>query len=243
MPTDNAEQVQQRTKKYADEIKTELKTLKSEEGPKSWRQAELIYEVNDKKLWQILGHETMRGFYEELFISRSTWYSRLKVFMWAKMAMEKEAITRARLNRMPMQNVKQLQRLDDRRQFDQRWIEKAISMKESDFEAAVEAILAGGDDDDANQPESRSVLKISCTVSQKEFILDSFSAFAKRQDPPLELDDEAHILELAMADMRGGRDEAMDADLRAWVDAGRPDAESLAGGGALRKIRKEMLAK
>lgn len=225
MATENTEQVQQRTKKYADEIKSELKNLKSEEGPKSWRQAELIYEVNDKKLWQILGHETMRGFYEELFISRSTWYSRLKVFEWANIAIDREAITRARLNRMPMQNVKQLQRLDDRRQYDQRWIEKAISMKESDFEAAVEAILAGGEDDDANQPESRSMLKINCSASQKTFILESMTEFAKRQDPPLELDDEAKILELAMAEMRSALDEAMNADIRAWVEAGRPGAK------------------
>jgi hypothetical protein len=243
MPTENQEQVQQRTKKYASEVEKELKALRSEGGPKAWREAELIYEADDKKLWAILGYETMRGFYESLYIGRSTWYSRLRYFGWAKIALDREAITRARLNRMPMQNVKQLLRLDDRRRFDQRWIEKALTMTESDFEAAVDAVLAGADEDDANQPESRSVLKIPCTVSQKEFYLDSFAAFAKRQDPPLELDDEAHILELALADMRASTDEAMNADIRAWVKAGRPDAESLTGGAPLRKIRQEMLAK
>jgi len=241
--TEVAEEIKTRTKKYASEVEKELKALRSEGGPKAWREAELIYESDDKKLWAILGYETMRGFYESLYIGRSTWYSRLRYFGWAKIALEREAITRARLNRMPMQNVKQLLRLDDRRRFDQRWIEKALTMTESDFEAAVDAILAGADEDDSNQPESRTLLKVPCTVSQKAFYLEGFAVFAKRQDPPLELDDEAHILELAMADMMSATDEAMNADLRAWVKAGRPDAESLEGGGALRKIRKEMLAK
>ena len=226
MPSENEDQVKQRTKKYATEVEKELKDLRAEEGPKAWRQAELIYEVKDKALWQILGHESAKSFFESLFIGRSTWYSRLKYFGdWARIALDRESITRARLNRMPMQNVKHLLRLHERRRFDQRWIEKALGMKESDFEAAVDAVMLNGDeDDDANQPESRSLLKINCTVSQKEFIVDSMMEFAKRQDPPLDLDDEAHILELAMADMRAGRDEAMNADVRAWVDAGRPKA-------------------
>ena len=227
MATENEDQVKQRTKKYASEVEKELKDLRAEEGPKAWRQAELIYEVKDKALWQILGHESAKSFFESLFIGRSTWYSRLKYFGdWAKIALDRESITRARLNRMPMQNVKHLLRLDERRRFDQRWIEKALGMKESDFEAAVDAVMLNGEDeDDANQPESRSLLKINCTVSQKEFIVESMMEFAKRQDPPLDLDDEAHILELAMADMRAGRDEPMNADVRAWVDAGRPKAK------------------
>lgn len=233
MPTENEEQVKQRTKKYATEVEKELKDLRSEEGPKAWRQAELIYEVKDKSLWQILGHDSAKGFYESLFIGRSTWYSRLKYFGWAKAAMDRDAITRARLNRMPMQNVKHLLRLDERRRFDQRWIEKALGMKESDFEAAVDAILANAsdDDDDANQPESRSVLKINCSISQKEFILESMAEFAKHQDPPLDLDDEAKIQELAWADIRAGRDEAMKADIRAWVEAGRPGAGAVVAAG------------
>jgi hypothetical protein len=215
MATENEEQVKQRTKKYALEVEAELKQLKADEQPKAWRQAELIYEVHDKSLWQILGHESVRSYLESLFISRSGWYSKRKYYgEWAKIALEREVITRKRLDRMPMQNVKHLLRLDERRRFDQRWVEKALNMKESDFEAAVDAILAGGQDDDANQPESRAVLRINCTTSQKEFILESFAEFAKRQDPPLELDDEGHILELICADMRAGREEPMDKKAR-----------------------------
>lgn len=231
MATENQEQVQQRTKKYASEVERELKALRSEGGPKAWREAELIYAADDQKLWAILGYETMRGFYESLYIGRSTWYSRLRYFGWAKIALDREAITRARLNRMPMQNVKQLLRLDDRRRFDQRWIEKALTMTESDFEAAVDAVLEGAEEDDSNQPESRTLLKVPCTVSQKTFYLEAFSIFAKRQDPPLELDDEAHILELCLADVVAASDAAMSADIRAWIDAGRPNAETVAAGG------------
>lgn len=226
MATENEEQLQKRTKARATEVEKELKELKSEEGPKAWRQAELIYEVKDKQLWQILGHESAKQFFEGLFIGRSTWYSRLKYWGdWARIALERESITRKRLDRMPMQNVKHLLRLDDRRRFDQRWIEKALGMKESDFEAAVDAVMANVDkeDDEANQPEARTVLKINCTVSQKELIIDTMQAFAKEND--IALDDDAKILELMCAEINSGLSREADkpkseADKRAAAAAG-----------------------
>lgn len=236
MATENAEKVQERTKKYALEVEGELKKLHTEEGPRAWRQAELIWEAVDKTLWQILGHESKRDFFESLLIGRSTYHSRCRYWGdWARIALERELITRARLYRMTMQNVKQLLRLDERRRFDPRWIEKALGMKESDLEAAVDVVLAKADDveEDANEPESRAVLKINCAVSQKEFILESFAEFAKRQDPPLELDEEAKILELICADMRAALDVAMNADIRAWVKAGRPSMSAIPGDAAV----------
>lgn len=213
MPTDVAEQTQQRTKAFAIDIEKKLKALNDDLGPKYWAMAELIYEVHDKQTWQILGHESARAYIETLFISRSGWYAKRRQWMeWCKPAMDvHQVITRKRLDRMPSQNVNQLLRLDDKKRFSPKWVEKALNMKESDFEAAVDHVLENGTEPEGeNQPEDRAVLKIKCTVSQKEFILEGFAEFAKRQDPPLELDDEGHILELIVADMRAGLEKPMD---------------------------------
>lgn len=217
MPSEVAEKTQQRTKAFALDIEKRLKALNDDLGPKYWSMAELIYEVHDKQTWQILGHESARSYIETLFISKSGWYAKRRHWQeWSKPAIEvHQVITRIRLNRMPSQNVNQLLRLDDKKRFSPKWVEKALSMKESDFEAAVDHVLENGTEPEGeNQPEDRALLKIKCTVSQKDFILESFAEFAKRQDPALELDDEAHILELICADMRAGKEEPMDQDKR-----------------------------
>lgn len=206
-PTAMSEEMQKKTKARAEAVRNELQTLNDDDLPRSWRQAELIAEVHQKHLWQILGFESERGFYEKVGVGRSTWHSRLRLWnMWAAIALDKDKITKARLKRLRMQNVKQLLRLDTKRQFDDRWIEKAINMSESDFEAAVDQVLenVNADENELTQPEARTTFKIRCTVSQKQFYADSFMEFAKAQNPPLKLDDEAGILQMILASWLAG---------------------------------------
>lgn len=205
--TDNSEQFQKKTKARAMEVREELKTLTEDDLPRGWRQAELISEVHQKQLWQILGQESEKQFFEMIGIGRSTWHSRRRYWdEWAAIAIDKEKITRARLKRLRMQNVKQLLRLDIKRRFDDRWIEKALNMKESDFEAAVDQVVAdvNADENQLDQPESRTMIKIRCTVSQRRYIMDGIFEYAKAQKPPLALDDEAKILEMMVASWLAG---------------------------------------
>lgn len=205
--TENAEKMQAKTKARAVDVRDELSQMSSDDMTRNWRQAELISEVHQKHLWQILGLESERGFYELINIGRSTWHSRMRYWdQWAAIALEKGKITKARLKRLPMQNVKHLLRLDVKRQFADNWIEKAINMKESDFEAAVDQVVedVNADENELDQPESRTTFKVPCTVSQKQFYQEGLHTFAKAQNPPLALDNEANILQMLVASWLAG---------------------------------------
>ena len=198
-------EVDARTRAYALEVEKKLKELISDEGPKFWTTAELIYEVHDKALWRIRGFESAKHYIDNLYMSKSSWYAKRRLWIeWVKPAMDKERITRARLNRMPSQNVKQLLRLDEKRRFDERWIEKAITMTEANLEELVDKVLENPDKeiDDGNQPEDRALLKISCSVSQKAFVLEVFAKFAEKEN--IDIDDQGKILELICAEINSG---------------------------------------
>lgn len=211
--TDNSEKVQKQTKARAVEVRDELRNLTNDDLPRGWRQAELISEVHQKHLWQILGHESELQFYEAIGIGRSTWHSRRRYWdEWASIALDKDKITPARLRRLRMQNVKQLLRLDIKRRFDDRWIEKAINMSESNFEAAVDQVVedVNADENKLDQPEGRTTFKVRCTVSQKQFYQETLQTFAKAQNPPLALDDEANIFQMMCAAWLAGPQTAED---------------------------------
>lgn len=203
--TQVSDEVQKQTKAYAIEIEKELKQLISEIelGPRYWREAELIHIVAAKFLWQIRGFESEQAYRETLMIKRASWFNKKRLWGdWVEPAMEKEAITKARLNRLPAQNVHHLLRLDIKRRFHQTWIEKAIGMKEIDFAAAVDAVIETGEEDTSTAREGYTTLKVRCTMSQKQVILDAMRRFAKANDIPL--DDDGRILELAMAEVSSG---------------------------------------
>jgi hypothetical protein len=205
MPTEVAEQIQTQTKAYAKEVEKKLKAINDDFGPKYWEMAELIAEVHEKNLWQILGYENVKAYVETLSIAKSGWYAKRRHWQeFAKIALDKDVITRARLKRMPAQNVNHLLRLDERRRFDQRWIEKALTMKESEFEEQVDHVLENQTEPEEGlgKSESRATLKIDCSVGQKTFILESFMEFAKKNE--IATDDYAKILEDLCAEWRSG---------------------------------------
>lgn len=203
MPTEVAEKVQSQTKAYAKEVESKIKAINDEFGPKYWDMAELIAEVHEKNLWAILGYDNVKAYVETLSIAKSGWYAKRRHWQeFAKIALEKDKITRARLKRMPAQNVNHLLRLDEKRRFDQRWIEKALTMKESEFEEQVDHVLQNETEPEEGlgQAESRATLKIDCSVGQKSFIIESFVEFAKKNE--IESDDYAKICESLCAEWR-----------------------------------------
>lgn len=206
-PTQVSEEVSKKTREYAMKIEEELKDLLNDDlGPRYWRKCELMSLAHEKNIWQIRGFETERAWREAMFISRASWYQKMRNWNeWAAMALDKDVITRARLNRMPSQNVKQLLRLEVKQRFAQKWIERALALKETDMEAAVDAFLENdGDETAADSAESYTLLKFRCTVAQKQFVLDGLQEFAKAQKPELPLDDEAGILEKLIASWLSG---------------------------------------
>lgn len=213
MPTAVAEAVQQKTKAYAVSIEKELGGLFNESGPKWWREAELIDIVEEKSLWEILGHESVSSFREYLWIGRSSWYERRRVWRdFAKPCLEKDCLTRAKLNRMSSQNAKQLCRLPEKQRFSSKWIEWALGLHESELEAKVDHILENDTEPEEGlgKPESQAILKLHCTTSQKTFIQETFVAFADHVNdgddgPKLNpVDDAGRICELICAEVRSG---------------------------------------
>lgn len=208
MPTATEEQVQQKTKAHALEVEKKLKTLVANIVPAYWQTAELISQIHAEHTWEILGYGSVNDYREAIApLSKGNWYQRRKLWdEWAKPAMDREAITRARLNRMNSQNAQQLLRLPEKFRFAQKWIEYALNLKESQLEAKVDHVLENDDDDETTlgQPEAIAILKVRCTTSQKEFIKDVMEQFAKKQDPQMELDDEGHILERLAAHWLAG---------------------------------------
>ena len=203
--SDQNKQIEQRTKAYAQKVRDELKDLNSDLGPRYWKMAELITEVKEKTLWQILGAESETEFRESLFIGRSSWYEKWRLFSeWAAVALNGEKITKAQLNRLPSQNVKQLMRLDVKRRFAAGWITKALTMKEADLTAQVDHVLLNDEEPEEaeNQPESRAMFKVECTKSQKKVYELTMKSFGREHD--IDLDDHAKLLELMCAEIASG---------------------------------------
>jgi hypothetical protein len=204
MPTEVAQEISKKTKDHAKRIQQELKELTNDLGPRYWKTSERITEVHEAHLWQVLGYENETHFREELFISKGSWHEKIRLWReFAKPAMDKEALTRARLDRMPSQNAKQLLRIPDGRKFQAKWIEWALTLKEGQLEAKVDHILENnGDESTLGQAEARALLKISCTTSQKAFILDTMARFADVHD--IDKDDHGKIVEDMAAEIASG---------------------------------------
>ena len=203
--SEESKATEKKTKEYALSVEAKLKELAEDLGPKYWKMAALISEVHAKALWRILGHKTVQAYRESLFISKGAWFERRRLWdEWAAIAIEKELITRSRLDRMKSQNVKQLLRLDEKRRFNAKWIEKALTLTEGALEAQVDHVLENNEEPETslNQPEARAVLKISMSTSQKSFIEETMDRFADAEE--LDRDNRGKILELWAADVAAG---------------------------------------
>lgn len=204
-----SEQASQKTKAYAQKVEDELKALANTFGPQYWKMAELIYTVKEKNTWQILGYESQQSYREHLMVPKATWFERRRLWEeWARPALDGDKITRARLNRMPSQNVKQLLRLGSPRMFKENWIVKALEMTEEKLEAEIDHVLENNTETVSFEADSGAILKMRCTLSQKTTILDKVHEWLRRQELPI--DEEARGLELMLADYSAG-----------WPESGR----------------------
>lgn len=204
--SDEAKQVTRRTKEYAMEVEKKLLEVHETDLNTRWREAELIYEVIDKALWQVRGYESRSLYREFLNIARSTWHEREKVWrVWAIPALKDDKITRPQFKRLQWQNVKQIMRFNDKRMFEKRWIEKALNMKEADLTAQIDSVLSGEPEETLGGKESRTVFKVPCTESQKTFFFETLKTFqeAHKEELP-DPENTAAILESLMAEVRSG---------------------------------------
>lgn len=193
--------IEAKTKAHAEEVRDQLLELAGEFGGRYWKCGLLAAEVHQSKIWEILGLVSESAFRESIKIGRSTYFRcRRLATEIAQPLLKKELVTRARLNRLTLENAEQLLRLDERRRFAAAWVEKAITMKEAEFEIEVDHCMLNDDDVDLGKPEAQAVLKIHMTAGQKNVIEATFRDFARAQDPPLEIDDYSHILEFLCAE-------------------------------------------
>jgi hypothetical protein len=213
--TEVAEAVEKKTKQYALDLEKQLKELTGDLSRRYWKMAELISNVHTKNTWSILGHESVNAYREAVFlVSKGTWYERRRLWdEFAIFCLEKDLLTRARLDRLTSQNAKQLLRLPEKKRFTQKWIELALSCTESELEAKVDHVLENDTEpEDAPTADPFALLKIRCVASQKQFILEGMEEFGKQQEPPLNATDDAgRIIELMMADWLAGKQG------RAWI--------------------------
>lgn len=198
--------VTKRTKEYALSVENKLKEIHETDLNTRWAEAELINEVVDKALWQVRGYESRTAYREYLGIGRSTWHERLRVWStWAIPALKDDKIARGQLKRLPWQNVKQIMRFEDKRMFEKRWIDKALSMTEANLTAAVDSVLAGEPEESLGRKESRTTLKIPCSEGQKKFMLETAVEFQKAHTDQLpDPEDLAGIFESMCAEIRSG---------------------------------------
>lgn len=203
------EEVSQKTKDYALKVEGELRELADSLGPRYWKMAELIYTVKEKNTWQILGYESQQAYREYLMVPKATWFERRRLWEeWAKPALKDDKITKARLNRLPSQNVKQLLRLGSPRMFKENWIVKALELTEERLEAEIDHVLENNTETVSFEADSGAILKLHCTLSQKSMILDKVHEWLRRQEMPI--DEEARGLELMLGDYSAG-----------WPESGR----------------------
>lgn len=207
------EVISQKTKDFAMRIEQQMLDVASDFKSRYWTLGLGAFEIKDKNLWEIRAYESENAYREYLGIGRSTYYR------WRRLATEigkplidKGLVTRARLNRLTGENAEQLLRLDVRRRFSESWVEKALTMKESEFEAQVDHVLENNTEpEDATITDPLSVLKIRCTASQKEIIEATFRDFARNFDPPIELDNYGQIAEAMCADWHNAHQDEINA--------------------------------
>lgn len=207
------EVISQKTKDYAMRIEEQMLSVAGEFKSRYWTVGLGAVEIKEKNLWEVRGYESESAYREYLGIGRSTYYRCRRLAMEiGKPLIDKGMLTRARLNRLTLENAEQLLRLDVRRRFSESWVEKSLTMTESQFEAQVDHVLENDTEpEDATITDPLALLKIRCTESQKEVIEATFRDFARNHDPVLELDDYAGIVEGMCADWHNAHQEEINA--------------------------------
>ena len=207
------EVISQKTKEYAMKVEEQMLAVAGEFKSRYWTLGLGAANIKEKSLWEVLGYESETTYREYLGIGRSTYYRCRRLAMEiGKPLLEKHLVTRARLNRLTLENAEQLLRLDVRRRFSESWVEKALTMTESQFEAQVDHVLENDTEpEDTTDVDPLAVLKIRCTATQKAVIEATFRDFARTNDPPLELDDYAGIAEAMCADWHNAHQEEINA--------------------------------
>jgi len=196
-------QIEAKTKAHAEGVRDQLVELGGDFGGRYWKCGLLASEVHESKIWEILGFDSESAFRESVKIGRSTYFRCRRLAMEiGQPLMKKELVTRARLNRLTLENAEQLLRLDERRRFSASWVEKALTMKESQFEAEVDHVVLNDTEPETATSESMGFIKIPVTNSQKQAIMMTMQAVAVE-----------HGLE---ADDLGGIQEALAADWHNW---------------------------
>src|SRR5208282_2940315 len=101
MPTAVAEDVSNKTRAYAENIRKQLQELGGDFALKGWRIGLLVVEVQDKNVWEILGYETETAFRNFVRIGRSTWFRTARLTREIALPlMKKEMLTRKSLERL-----------------------------------------------------------------------------------------------------------------------------------------------
>jgi hypothetical protein len=197
--SDQAKQIEARTKARAEEVKGQLLECSSDLGKRNWKIGLLAAEAHDNRLFEVLGYESEQDFRISVKIGRSTYFRDRRLAMEiGRPLLQKELLTRSRLDRLTLENADQLLRLDARRRFSESWVEKAMTMTEEQFEAEVDRVVLNGDETETTITDPASLIKIRCTESQKAVILAEFREIAAEHG--IEVDDLGGILEAGMAD-------------------------------------------
>lgn len=211
--SDQAKQIEAKTKARAEEVKGQLLECSSDLGRRNWKIGLLAAETHENRLFEVLGYESEQAFRISVKIGRSTYFRCRRLAMEiGKPLLQKELVTRARLDRLTLENAEQLLRLDVRRRFSPSWVEKAMTMTEEQFEEEVDRVMLNGDEEEvATISDPLALLKIRCTEGQKEVIESTFRDFARAFDPPIELDNYGMILEALCADWHNAHQEEINA--------------------------------
>jgi hypothetical protein len=177
--SEQGEVISQKTKDYAMRIEEQMLAVAGEFKSRYWTLGLGAAEIKEKKLYEIRGYERKKAYREYLGIGRWTYFRCRRLAMEiGQPLMKKELVMRARLNRLTLENAEQLLRLDVRRRFSESWVEKAITMKESEFEAQVDAVLLNGEEPEgATVTDPLSIMKIHMLASQRAVIESTFADF------------------------------------------------------------------
>jgi len=194
-----AEEISQKTKDYAMRIEEQMLSVAGEFKSRYWTLGLGAAEIKQKSLWEIRGYDSEQAYREYLGIGRSTYFRCRRLAMEiGQPLMKKELVTRARLNRLTLENAEQLLRLDERRRFSVSWVEKSLTMTESQFETEVDHVVLNDTEPEEATTESQSFIKIPVTASQKNVIMAEFREVAAEHG--LEVDDLGGICEAMTAD-------------------------------------------
>lgn len=194
------EVISQKTKDYAMKIEAEILDAWGEiSGRRQWTVGLGALDIKQKELWRVRGFESDTAYREFLNVKRSSWMNwRRLADLIGKPLMEKKGWSRKRLDRLTMANAEQLTRLDERRRFNDAWLEKALTMTEAKFEMEVDHVVLNDTEPETVTSESMGFIKIPVTGSQKSVIMAEFREIAAEHG--IEVDDLGGILEAGMAD-------------------------------------------